>query len=294
MCSQSGGDLPIDNAGREIRLVEMDCILDGFVRISTPSPGNWRLGSPEAVMTETRRGLLKPGAGFHETGRLVSNGVEAEVGWVDPWPRESSQAKATLSDLGPGDTTTTVIPHRRNGNRQPESSGVSIPSSSPPQITRTGIPEQEASWKWKIYTDGGCRGNPGGVGGWAAIIIPPHPDAPPIRRSGVDPSTTNNRMEMMALINALGIVNGGAEVTLFTDSKYLIWAVEEWPLGTARAQAKAKNPDLLKKIASLASRISIECVWVKGHSGNPFNEECDRMANREMDQWENRFADGYP
>lgn len=102
-------------------------------------------------------------------------------------------------------------------------------------------------------------------------------------------------MEMMALINALGIVNAGAEVILFTDSKYLIWAVEEWPLGSAKAQAKAKNLDLLRKIASLkAYARGIECVWVKGHSGNHFNEECDRMANREMDQWENRFADGYP
>lgn len=286
MCSKAGGDLPIDNAGGEIRLDEMDCILDGFVRISTPSPGNWRLGSPEAVITETRRGLLKPGAGFHETGRLVSNGVEAEVGWVDPWPRESSQAKATLSDLGPGDTTTTVIPHRRNGNRQPESSGVSIPSSSPPQITRTGIPKQEAQWKWKIYTDGGCRGNPGGVGGWAAIIIPPDP-APRFAKieevSGGCQSTTNNRMELKALIEGLVRIPESEGVDVVTDSKYLIMMAQKAISGNS-LKKDYKNLDLIHEIRRISSGLGkVSFTWVRGHSGDQFNEKCDRLCRMEMD-----------
>lgn len=274
----------------------MDCNLDGFVRISLPSSGNWRLGGSEAVMTETRRELPKPGAGFHETGRLVSNVSEAEVGWADPWPRQSGQAKATLSDLGPGDTTT-VIPHRRIGKRQPESSGVSIPSSSPPQIARTGDTgnNRESHSDWRIYTDGGCRVNPGGLGGWAAIVIPPYSETPLFRLSGADPRTTNNRMEMMALINGLCRLATGSAVTLFTDSKYLIWAVEDWPSASGKSQRKAKNQDLLAKISSECDRMgAVRCVWVKGHSGDKYNEECDELVNREMDLWDSRFAGGYP
>lgn len=265
----------------------MDCNLDGFVRISLPSSGNWRLGGSEAVMTETRREPLKPGAGFHETGRLVSNGVEAEVGWADPWPRESGQAKATLSDLGPGDTTTTVIPHRRNGNRQPESSGVSIPSSSPPQITRTGIPKQDNgnSRKWKIYTDGGCRGNPGGVGGWATAIIGP---GGVTVLSGSSPSTTNNRMELEALIRGLARVPEWEDVEVVTDSKYLILMAEK-AIRCGPLKKDYKNLDLIVAIRNLSKSLGdFSFTWVRGHSGDPYNEECDRLCGLEMDRLEGK------
>lgn len=137
--------------------------------------------------------------------------------------------------------------------------------------------------------------NPGGLGGWAAILIPPYSETPLFRLSGADPKTTNNRMEMVALINALCRLTTGSPVTLFTDSQYLIWAVEDWPNASGKSKRKAKNPDLLEKIASECDRMgSVRCVWVRGHSGDKYNEECDQLVNREMDLWDNRFAQGYP
>lgn len=157
------------------------------------------------------------------------------------------------------------------------------------------IEAQAIPGSWKLFTDGGCRVNPVGLGGWAAILIPPNSDTPHKRLSGVDPATTNNRMEMMALINGLREIPLGESVTVFTDSKYLIWAVEDWPKASRKSREKAKNRDLLEKISDGLDRLGMSwCVWVKGHSGNRWNEECDRQANREMDRWDNLLADGYP
>ena len=154
---------------------------------------------------------------------------------------------------------------------------------------------QEIPGSWKLFTDGGCRVNPGGLGGWGAVLIPPNSDTPRARLSGVDPTTTNNRMEMMALINGLREVPAGESVTIFTDSQYLIWAVQDWPVASRKSKEKAKNKDLLEQISNCLDRLGTSrCVWVKGHSGDRWNEECDKLANREMDLWESRFADGYP
>jgi len=132
-----------------------------------------------------------------------------------------------------------------------------------------------------IFTDGACAGNPG-PGGWAAILI-----AGPYRRelSGYEPSTTNNRMEIMAAIEALRALRGPSEVDLHTDSQYLrngmsTW-LERWKRnGWRTADRKpVKNDDLWRALDVLAQTHAVRWHWVRGHDGHPENERCDELAN---------------
>ena len=141
----------------------------------------------------------------------------------------------------------------------------------------------------EIYTDGACRGNPG-RGGWGAVLV-----YRGIERelSGGESLTTNNRMELTAAIEALSTLREPCEVTLTSDSKYLIDAItkgwaESWrSKGWRKAdKSPALNPDLWEKLLELLRIHNVSFVWVKGHDGHPFNERCDRLATA--------FADSLP
>lgn len=145
------------------------------------------------------------------------------------------------------------------------------------------------SEKASIYTDGGCSGNPG-PGAWAFAIMSRHNT---VCRSGSEPSTTNNRMELEAVIHALGYVHGREElkpngINMYTDSQYVKRGITEWigrwqSNGWKNAAKKpVKNQDLWKKLLSLSGQLDIIWHWVRGHSGNEMNELCDRLVKKEI------------
>lgn len=132
-----------------------------------------------------------------------------------------------------------------------------------------------------IYTDGACSGNPG-AGGWAAIL---RYGAHEKELCGGQADTTNNRMELSAVIEALHSLKEPCEVTLYTDSQYIARAINEGWLenwqqkGWKKAdKAPVKNEDLWKDLASLLKKHSVSFVWVKGHDGQIENERCDTLA----------------
>ena len=132
----------------------------------------------------------------------------------------------------------------------------------------------------EIYTDGACSGNPG-PGGWGALL---RWNGHEKELSGGELETTNNRMEMMAVIKALEALKKKSEVVLYTDSKYVQQGVSEWLEGwKARGwrgvdRKQVKNQDLWEQIDSLFSQHQVNFVWVKGHNGNEFNERVDKLA----------------
>lgn len=138
----------------------------------------------------------------------------------------------------------------------------------------------------EIYTDGACRGNPG-PGGWGVVLL-----AKGRRKTlyGGERLTTNNRMELTAAIEALKALNGTREVVLYTDSKYVMDGIERWmPAWKARgwktaARKPVKNQDLWQELDKLRDNHEITWKWVRGHKGNPGNEEADALANRGIDE----------
>jgi len=135
----------------------------------------------------------------------------------------------------------------------------------------------------KIYTDGACSGNPG-RGGWAAIII----DGGEIEKiSGSSENTTNNRMELIAVISALKYVKK-ENIELFTDSKYTKDGIEKWILNwkkngwkTANKQ-DVKNMDLWQNLDKLNEKKNVQWNWVKGHSDNKYNNMADELARSKI------------
>ena len=136
-----------------------------------------------------------------------------------------------------------------------------------------------------IYTDGACRGNPG-PGGWAAVLI--YRDT---RKeiSGSAQSTTNNRMELIAAIEALSALKRPCAVELFTDSEYLRQGIQSWlprwktrGFRTVNGQP-VKNKDLWEKLEQAASRHQVHWKWIRGHAGNPMNELCDQLAKEALE-----------
>ena len=132
-----------------------------------------------------------------------------------------------------------------------------------------------------IYTDGACSGNPG-PGGWGAIL-----SARGVKKelSGGERSTTNNRMELTAVIRGLQALKRPCKVTVVTDSKYVAdavtlgWAKKWKAQGWMRnKKEKALNPDLWEELLTLLSIHEVTFSWVKGHAGHPENERCDEMA----------------
>lgn len=148
----------------------------------------------------------------------------------------------------------------------------------------------------EIYTDGACSKNPG-PGGYGAILKYGNHVKEISKGYRL---TTNNRMEIMAVLEALRALNQPCEVTLYSDSKYVIdalsegWA-EKWRQNgwMRNKREKALNPDLWEALLEEAGRHKIKYVWVRGHSGHPENERCDRLAVSAY-SWENLFEDtGY-
>ena len=136
-----------------------------------------------------------------------------------------------------------------------------------------------------IYTDGACRGNPG-PGGWGALLLSGGRER---ELSGADPATTNNRMEMLAVIEALRALKRPVRARLYTDSQYVRLGITEWLKNwkargwrTASRQP-VKNQDLWEHLDALAAGHEIEWHWVKGHSGVSGNERCDQLANAAID-----------
>ena len=132
-----------------------------------------------------------------------------------------------------------------------------------------------------LYTDGACSGNPG-PGGWGAILIYGETEK---ELSGGEKSTTNNRMELTAVIEGLSALKEPCIVELYSDSKYVIdglskgWAASWQKNGWKKADKKpALNPDLWEKLLELARRHVLRYHWVKGHADNPKNNRCDQMA----------------
>lgn len=132
-----------------------------------------------------------------------------------------------------------------------------------------------------IYSDGACKGNPG-PGGWGAVIKYGKHEK---EISGGEIVTTNNRMEMMAAINALKMLIEPCKVTLFTDSKYVIDGITKWVEGWKRngwinaSKKPVRNSDLWHELIAAAKDHEIEWTWVKGHSGNAGNERADTLAS---------------
>ncbi len=133
-----------------------------------------------------------------------------------------------------------------------------------------------------IYTDGACSGNPG-PGGWGAILMS---GAHEKELWGGEAHTTNNRMEIMAAIQALEALKRPCRVELHTDSQYLRQGITEWlPGWKARgwrtaAKAPVKNEDLWRALDAARARHEVAWRWVKGHSGHPLNERADELARR--------------
>ena len=140
--------------------------------------------------------------------------------------------------------------------------------------------------KVEIYTDGACSGNPG-PGGWGAVLRYRSANGPVFEKelSGGDAATTNNRMELTAFIEAVGLLKEPCEIRYCSDSQYVInglekgWAKSWRARGWKKAdKSPALNPDLWAKALELAERHRITYVWVKGHAGHPENERCDQLA----------------
>ena len=135
----------------------------------------------------------------------------------------------------------------------------------------------------KIYTDGSCLENPG-KGGWAAIILDSDYNESSI--SGSESNTTNNRMELMAPINALKNVNFDDEIDIFTDSQYVKLGITEW-INTwvennwkTSKKEEVRNKDLWIELYDLNKSLKVRWHWVKAHAGDPLNEEVDLLAKK--------------
>ncbi|MDR3511732.1 MAG: ribonuclease HI [Caulobacteraceae bacterium] len=133
-----------------------------------------------------------------------------------------------------------------------------------------------------IYTDGACRGNPG-PGGWGAILRTGERER---ELCGGELHTTNNRMELMAAIQALEALNRPCRVELHTDSQYVRTGIAEWLAGwkargwKTASKAPVKNEDLWRRLDEARSRHTVDWRWVKGHNGHPLNERADALANQ--------------
>lgn len=140
----------------------------------------------------------------------------------------------------------------------------------------------------EIFTDGACSGNPG-PGGWGAVL---RCNGITKELSGGEKATTNNRMEMMAVIEALSALKEPCKVTLTTDSKYISDALEKgWAKswrskGWIKADKKpALNKDLWERLLNLVEGHAVKIVWVKGHNGHPENERCDVLAVTQTEKY---------
>ena len=138
-----------------------------------------------------------------------------------------------------------------------------------------------------MYTDGACKGNPG-IGGWGVFIQRENDQSD---LYGFDLKTTNNKMELKAVIEGLKIINPKTNVTIITDSQYVKNGINQWIFNWKKngwktaAKKPVKNIDLWKELDDLVENHSVDWEWVKGHSGNPGNERADQLANKGIDDY---------
>ncbi|MDR1141219.1 MAG: ribonuclease HI [Planctomycetaceae bacterium] len=146
-----------------------------------------------------------------------------------------------------------------------------------------------------LYTDGACSGNPG-PGGWGFILRHPK-SGKEIERSGGEAATTNNRMEMLAVIEGLKTLTRPTSVELISDSKYVLQGLEEWmprwkangwKRKTRESSSPLKNIELWQELDRLLSQHQIKFTHVKGHAGHPENERCDKLAANAAKQFRPR------
>ena len=137
-----------------------------------------------------------------------------------------------------------------------------------------------------IYTDGACSGNPG-PGGWGALLrMGPHEK----EMSGGEAETTNNRMEMTAVIKGLNALTEACDVELYSDSKYVLDGITKWVDGWKKrgwvtaSKKPVRNADLWHELIAAAGRHEVSWNWVKGHSGHPENERVDKLASDEAER----------
>ena len=163
-------------------------------------------------------------------------------------------------------------------------SGTAAKKSSVPTV------EESVDADYIIHTDGSCLVNPGGAGGWAAVIETVATGAV-MEKSGGDPETTNNRMELTAALEALSAVPEGSRVALYTDSQYLKNAFTKFwlPAWKKRGWKKADgesvhNQDLWMQLDAAFAARRVQFHWVKGHAGNERNERCDELARAEAEK----------
>ncbi|MCQ2740677.1 MAG: ribonuclease HI [Alphaproteobacteria bacterium] len=136
----------------------------------------------------------------------------------------------------------------------------------------------------EIYTDGACSGNPG-AGGWGALL---RCNGVEKELSGGEVETTNNRLELTAVIEALSALKKECSVSLHTDSRYVMDGVTKWLPNwqqngwrTANKKTPVKNVDLWQQLESLLEKYQIKWIWVKGHNGHPENERVDKLAREQ-------------
>ncbi len=135
--------------------------------------------------------------------------------------------------------------------------------------------------KVEIFTDGACKGNPG-PGGWGVVLRMGHHEKD---MAGSEPATTNNRMELTAVIRALEALKEPCHVHLHTDSRYVIDGITKWIFGWQKngwktaAKKPVLNGDLWQELLLATKRHRIVWIWVKGHDGNPENERADKLAS---------------
>lgn len=160
-------------------------------------------------------------------------------------------------------------PETSRGGRAPQPAGSSHPLNHPLNYVR-------------LFTDGACKGNPG-PGGWAYILK--HPASGKVREdAGGEAHTTNNRMELMAVIRGLEVMRLPLTVDLYSDSQYVLKGLSQWMTGWKRGGWKTadgqpvKNRDLWVQLDELKAKHTLHFHWVKGHSGHVENERCDRLA----------------
>ena len=137
-----------------------------------------------------------------------------------------------------------------------------------------------------IYTDGACSGNPG-PGGWGAILIYNGIEK---EISGGEADTTNNRMELTAVLRALALLKEPCAVTVTTDSQYISRAINEgwlkkWKAAGFTKKGGLKNAELWRELDGLLAKHDVRFVWVKGHADNEYNNRCDKMAVREREKY---------
>jgi ribonuclease HI len=137
-----------------------------------------------------------------------------------------------------------------------------------------------------IYTDGACKGNPG-PGGWGALLVWGDHEK---ELCGGDPATTNNRMELTAVIRALQSLKRGCSVEIYTDSQYVKNGIESWIHGWKRNGWKTadrkpvKNAELWRELEALTAQHRVSWHWVRGHTDHPGNDRADTLANRGVEQ----------